>query len=274
MQLTQWSSIGGGMRAADLLSPAALDGVTAVVSSRRGGASEAPFESLNMAFHVGDVDEAVEANRRKLFQALDVDPAVVVTCEQVHGSAVHVARSGDAGRGSLELASAIRETDALVTAERDLCLMVVVADCVPLVLFDPHRRVLAIAHCGWQGTAQGVADATLETMTGQLECRAADVIAALGPSICAQHYEVGPEVAATFRRGAWAAEASPLQQVGEERWLLDLRAANAMRLRALGVRQENVHMTGTCTFESPDDLYSHRRSGSPTGRVAACVMMR
>ncbi|MGH9091394.1 MAG: polyphenol oxidase family protein, partial [Acidimicrobiales bacterium] len=145
----------------------ALDalGVDAVVTTRHGGVSTGPYGSLNLGLHVGDDPAAVVENRRRAAAAIGAALGDLVVAEQVHGSAATVVGREARGRGTLDAGDAVPATDALVTAAPGTVLVTLVADCVPVVLFDPAARVLATVHAGWRGTAGRVVAAAVDAMT-------------------------------------------------------------------------------------------------------------
>ena len=157
-------------------------GVEVVVTTRSGGVSAAPYDSLNLGLHVGDDPAAVLENRRRAAAALGATLDDLVVGAQVHGCAAAVVTRAEAGSGATAAADALAGIDALVTAEQAVVLVTLVADCVPLVLFDPVARVLATVHAGWRGTVARVPEAALAAMAG-LGSRPADVVAALGPAV-------------------------------------------------------------------------------------------
>lgn len=162
--------------------------------------------------------------------ALGADLGDMVFCNQSHGRAVRVVTAADRGRGTLSLADAIDSTDALVTTEPGIALVVMVADCVPIVLHDPTAHVLACVHAGWRGTVARVSEAAVEVMS-TLGANPANVIACLGPAIAPDRYQVGADVAEAAQRcfGSRAAEVLPADGTGQ--WLFDLWAANRIVLR-------------------------------------------
>jgi copper oxidase (laccase) domain-containing protein len=154
--------------------------VDVAVTTRNGGVSSGPYASLNLGLHVGDEAADVLENRRRAAAALDADPADFVFCIQAHGPNVQVVTASDRGRGALTQQDAIAGTDALVTRDAGVVLTVMVADCVPIVLYDPVAHVLACVHAGWRGTVARVSEAAVESMRS-LGSNSGDVIAALGP---------------------------------------------------------------------------------------------
>ena len=178
-----------------LLAWPALDasGADAVVTARSGGVSSGPYATLNLSLSVGDDQECVRQNRRRLAAALGASLEDFVFARQVHGAGVRVVGAADRGSGALCLDDAIADADALVTATPGVVLAILTADCVPIVLHDPVARVLACVHAGWRGTVAGVSAATLAAMQA-LGSRPSDVIAGIGPAIAAARYQVGADV--------------------------------------------------------------------------------
>jgi hypothetical protein len=238
-------------------------GVDAGVTTRHGGVSTGPYASLNLGLHVGDRPEAVLANRSRVAAAFGAGPQDLVFCAQPHGRTVAVVGDADRGRGSRDEDSAIPAADALVTATPGPVLVVLVADCVPLVLLDPVARVLAVVHAGWRGTVAGVTTAAVEAMT-TLGARPADVVAGIGPAVAPDRYQVGPEVADAARA---AGLDDAVRADGTGRFLFDLVGANARVLREAGVAA-----VATAGVPTGGDFFSHR-AGAPTGRFAAVARL-
>jgi polyphenol oxidase len=155
----------------------------------------------------------------------------------------------------------VRGVDALITDRPDVPLIATFADCCPVLLFDPGRRALGLAHAGWRGTAAAVARGMLEAMEREYGSRPGDMVAGLGPCVCGGCYEVGEEVAARF-------EPAVTRPSCDGRFLLDIGAANRRQLAGAGVPAERIHEHGACTMESAQ-LPSHR--GLPDGNRFACL---
>ena len=174
------------------------EGLAHGISTRMGGVSKPPFAALNMALHVGDCAADVLENRRLFAEALGLDAARIVTPRQVHGDEVRLVRASDAGMGASRYDESVPACDALMTAESGLPLLLCFADCVPLLFFDPVRRVIAAAHAGWKGTVAEIGRKTVQRMGEAFGSRPQDILAGIGPSIGACCFEVGEEVAAAF----------------------------------------------------------------------------
>ncbi len=224
-----------------------------LMTSRRGGVSEAPFDDWNLAGHVGDDPQSVATNRAVIADIAGVPADSVIMMRQCHSAKVAVVRDASVGE--------IMGVDALVTDVPDLVLVALAADCVPLVLIDADAGVVSAVHSGWQGMVSDVSGAALATMV-ELGASPQRIRAVLGPAICGPCYPVPPERAAEAAAAAPASRATaPDGQPG-----IDVRRGLVERLSEAGVRVETA---GGCTAESPD-LFSYRRDGT-TGRQGAAV---
>jgi polyphenol oxidase len=250
--------------------PAELD---ALVSTRQGGASAAPYASLNLGLRVDDDEGKVLENRRRLFAAFGMPLERSVWCRQIHSDGVTVVGIEDAGRGALEEESVVDGADALVTDTPDLPLCVKLADCVPVVLFDPDRRVVGLAHAGWGGTVSRISSRTVAVMHDRFGCDPASLLAAIGPSIGPARYEVGPEVVERAREAFGERAPEVLTPIGDGKARLDLWSANAIDLEEAGVSPRRVEIAGISTEAHLDEFYSHRVEGL-TGRFITAVSLR
>jgi polyphenol oxidase len=249
-------------------------GVEAFVSTRHGGVSRAPFDSLNLGLRVGDDPEKVVENRRLLFGELGMSLGQSVWCKQIHADGVTVVSAEDGGRGSLEEDSIVEETDALVTDVTGLSLCVTVADCVPVAIVDPERAVVGLAHAGWGGTVSRISSKTVEVMRERFGCDPTSIVAAIGPSIGPAGYEVGEDVIERAR-AAYGERASEILEPGSGgRAFFDLWSANRIDLEAAGVSGERIEVSGIASDRRLDDFYSHRHEGGRTGRFIAAVTLR
>jgi len=249
-------------RPAPLVVPLAR-GVTAAFTTRAGGVSDAPYATSNLALHVGDDDAAVLANREAHAAALGVDAARVTWCEQVHGDGVAVVTEDDAGRGSRSHDDAFAGVDALVTNVPRLPLAVLCADCVPVLLADRRKGIVAAVHAGRRGLTLGVVEVAVGTML-DLGANRDDLVAAAGPAIGGCCYEVGDDVAAEVVSAIPETRATTRQGTTG----LDLVAGVRAVLAREGVQR--VTAIGGCTAHQPGGYFSYRRDGV-TGRQAGVV---
>ena len=247
--------------------------IDVIVTTRHGGVSSGPYASLNLGLHVGDSEGDVLENRRRAAAALGADPGDFVFCIQAHGPNVGVVTAADRGRGALTQQDAIPGTDALVTGDPGVVLTVMVADCVPIVLYDPAAHVLACVHAGWRGTVTRVSEAAVAAMRS-LGATPGNVIAGLGPAIPPDRYQVGEDVHQAAREGLGErASQQVIREDGNGRWLFDLWTANRLVLRDAGVPDRNVHVAEIPTGSDPGLFFSDREV-RPCGRFAAMARLR
>ena len=250
------------------------DQATAVVTTRHGGVSTGAYGSLNLGGHVGDDPAAVAENRRRLAAALGVDKLTVA--DQKHTARVAVVDGRLAGRGhdgAADAAAAFPATDAMITNLPGVALTILVADCAPVVLHDPVRRAVAVAHSGRVGTIKGVIPETINAMAAAFGSVPADLLIGIGPAIGAASYEIGAteasQVSAAFGEGG----ASLLTPTRPGHATFDLVAAIRAQLSAAGVPAGNVYEMAVDTRASTDDFYSDR-AARPCGRFAAVAVLR
>lgn len=228
-------------------------GVRALSTTRAGGVSVAPYDSLNLGTHVGDDAANVAANRAQVRRIVPSEPAWL---NQVHGTVVVDAAS----------VAGVPDADASVSRTPGAVCVVMTADCLPVLLCDRAGSVVGAAHAGWRGLHGGVIEATVAAM----QVAPADVIAWLGPAIGPTAFEVGDEVRAAFVATDAIADAAfkPAGQPGK--WLADIYLLARQRLAALGVPA--VYGGECCTVSESRRFFSYRRDGV-TGRMASLVWL-
>ncbi len=239
-------------------------------STRVGGSSESPFDTMNLGLHVGDDPATVVENRCRLVQAAKLDPLGITTAEQVHGCSVAIISAADAGRGAAACAESIPAVDALITNVPGPVLTLFFADCVPVYLLDPVHRAIGLAHAGWKGTALKVAAETLQAMTNHFGTSPTDCLAAIGPAIGRCCYDVSADVAIRVREAS--GDDRVIARANQDTWRLDLKLANWATLRASGIPEENIAVSHHCTACHPHEFFSYRRDGK-TGRMAAVLSL-
>ncbi len=224
------------------------------MSTRRGGVSPEPL-GMNLSFRVNDDPANVFENRRRLFKALGIDlnnAAIPVQCHSDHIEVV-------SGPGEYS------SSDALITNASNVPLVVSVADCMAVVLFDPVQHVMAAVHAGWRGTAGTIVAKSLAHMREMFGVSAKELVAYLSPSAGPCCYEVGAEVAEVY--------GSKYVENREERLYLDLRKANVDQLLAGGVVKGNIDISPQCTICNPELFHSFRRDGERSGRMMAVACL-
>jgi len=243
---------------------AASFGADVAVTTRRGGVSLPPYDTLNLGLHVGDRPEDVAANRDRAARAFGVDPATMVFARQVHGTVATFVGPLDRGRGTVTDDDAVPATDILVTTTAGVTLVILVADCVPIALVDPAARVLSAVHAGWRGTAAGAVPAAVLAMERR-GARPERLRAFLGPAVAPDRYQVGAEVCRGVTRAVHPDAPDPgvMQPDGPGHWLVDLVAANRQQLLRSGLRAAHIVDCGVTT--SDEALFSDRAE-RPCGR--------
>ncbi len=251
-----------------------FDCLTHFVSTRRGGISDGKFAALNIGFHVGDNNFRVLQNRRTLSDAVGIDLPKFTFANQCHSSNVAIVDENGRGRGALEKDTALVNTDGMVTNVKNICLSVQVADCVPVLLYDPVHQVIASLHAGWRGTVRKIAQEAISKMVQNYGSKAEDIIAGLGPSNGPCCYEIGEDVyrEARIALGSVKDIIKPTQQPGK--YILDQWEANIRQLKDAGVKEENIELAGICSQCQSDKFYSSRADEGVTGRFMAGIMLK
>lgn len=246
------------------------------LSTRKGGYSQAPYDSLNIGFGTADSPQNVGLNRQKLADASDIPLAYFCVPQQCHGTHIATVEAADRGRGALEKESALPECDAMITKEKNVCLMVLSADCVPLLFYDPIQQVIGACHAGWRGTVHLLAQKTALAMQNQYGCQMHNIRVAIGAAIGVAHYEVGEEVVLAVRQAFAPADAErllPYQQESKKHHF-DLHLANFLQLEAIGLLPQHIEAAPFCTYQRTDLFFSARREAHLTGRFGAGIMLR
>lgn len=236
-----------------------IPGLVALQTTRTGGVSASPLDSLNLGTHVGDDPERVRENERRLCAFLEISCESIVTTGQVHGTEIAVVT----GPGKLD------GYDALITNVRGLFVGILTADCYPILIYDRRTRACGAAHAGWQGTAGRIAEKTVNAMHNSFGTRPEDCLAWVGTGISGECYEIGGEVAARFSSRYLKPSSS-----GEGRQLLDLSAANRDQLIEAGIPPSQVLCSELCSYRDADRFFSYRRENGKTGRMLALIGLR
>lgn len=239
-------------------------------STRMGGVSEGIYSSMNLSYTRGDRKEAVDENFRRIAAALGCSVEDMVCSDQTHTTNLRIVGRADGGKG-ITRARDYSDVDGLLTDEPGVYLATFFADCVPLYFVDTKRKAIALAHSGWRGTVARMGRCVVEKMREAYGTDPADLVAAVGPSICQTCYEVSEDVAAAFA----AAFAKPGQEreillaKGGGKYQLDLWRANEIVLTEAGIPEENIQATDLCTCHNACYLFSHRASHGQRGNLGA-----
>lgn len=243
-------------------------------STRLGGVSEGYLGSMNLSYTRGDRKENVDENFRRIGEVLGRDGADFVFTDQTHTANVRVVTQGDRGKGLVRERD-YTDVDGLVTNVPGIVLSAFFADCVPLLFVDPVKRAIGLSHSGWKGTVQKIGKVTVETMKREFGSRPEDIVAAIGPSICASCYEVSEDVATQFRQAFPDRKTEALlTEKGEGKYLLDLWEANRRVMGEAGIVEEHISVTDICTCCNPELLFSHRASHGKRGNLGVFLVLQ
>jgi polyphenol oxidase len=237
------------------------------VTGREGGKSSGELGGLNLSFKVEDDPENVKHNRWLLASALDIMEGRLIFPQQTHSTNVKAINH-------INYTDNHPDTDALITNVKGLCIAVMSADCVPILLFDPKNKAVGAIHAGWKGTVGKIVEKTLKAMVDHYGTTMSDLVACIGPSICKEVYEVGPEVIEQVEIAFGTKEGIVYNENDEGKGYLDLWQANVLQLKEMGLKQANIEISGFCTFQNHEKFFSARKSGNKGGRFAAGIMLK
>lgn len=243
-------------------------------STRIGGVSEGVCSTMNLSFSRGDDEDAVRENFRRMANALDVEEDSFVFSQQTHTTNVRKVTLEDKGKG-LTRPLDYQDVDGLITDVPGLCLSTFYADCVPLYFVDPVHRAIGLSHSGWRGTVGKIGKVTLQKMHEEYGTNPADVIAAIGPSICQDCYEVSEDVIVEFQNNFDEKHWKALYYKKENgKYQLNLWKANEIVLAEAGVLREHIAVTNLCTCCNHEMLFSHRATNGKRGNLAAFLALK
>jgi hypothetical protein len=249
-----------------------LDLIKHGFTTRLGGVSTGIFKSLNFKKELGDTEENVSENYRRVAETFGITPDRFVLSQQTHTANVRKVTGSDAGKGVTRPRD-YTDIDGLVTDVPGLMLSIFAADCVPVLFVDPVKKCIGACHSGWRGTVGRISSEVLSAMSSCYGSRPSDVICAIGPSICRDCYEVSDDVADRFKKEFPDHTGKILTDTHNGHFLLDLWAAVRITLEEAGVEPSHIHTTDICTCENPDLLFSHRASHGRRGVQGAFLML-
>lgn len=228
--------------------------VVAVVSRR----------NYNLGFKNTTV-EAMIAGRKEFLSSLGIIPEYLVAAKQAHGNSARVVARADRGNGAFDYATALDETDALISRERGVPIAVFTADCLSVFIYDAKTHACAVVHAGWRSTATGILSNTLGLMRDEFGCRREDLLLAFGPSICKGCYEVGEEFRGVFPKSvSWR----------NGKFYFDLSGENLSQALIYGIPRDNISICGKCNFCDSENFFSYRREGPACGRNMSVMMLK
>ncbi len=241
------------------------------VSTRLGGVSTGAYQSLNISLNTSDLPENILLNRQLLSKSTQIPASGMCFAQQIHGQNVIELKMSDRGAGQEEMTTAISGCDAMVSNTPDIYPVVMAADCVPILIYDPKHRAVGAVHSGWRGTVQKIILETLKTMHTLYDTSPKDIYVGIGPCIKAEVYEVGEEVVQAVKKSFGTEDDYLMENPSTGRKHFDLIYTNWQMLWEAGVPDSQIEVMPFCTFQSPDLFFSARRDGRHSGRFGAGI---
>lgn len=249
--------------------------IIAAVSTRFGGVSQGCFKSLNMKFLEGDSIENVVENRKRFCDVLGIKSQDIIACDQVHGNNIKIVGKEYKGKGALDFESCFKGYDGLITNEVNVPITMCFADCTPIFLYDKVDCVIALCHAGWKGTVKNIVGNAVNIMKEKFNVKTENIIAAVGPAIGQDAFEVGEEVQKEFLKIFTEEEMQKISYKGKNgKYFINLEKANSLLLVKSGIKFENMECADFCTKTHSDILYSYRKDKGKTGRHMAILMIK
>lgn len=243
-------------------------------STRLGGVSQGCYASMNLSFTRGDDEAAVRENYHRIAKSIGVKCENMVLSQQTHTTNVRVVTEKDKGKGIVKPLD-YTDVDGMVTNIHGICLVTFYADCVPLYFVDPVQKAIGLSHSGWRGTVGKIGKETIRKMEEQYGSDPKDILAAVGPSICKDCYEVSEDVILEFQKNFKERYWKDLFYRKENgKYQLDLWKANEIIFKESGILPEHISVTNVCTHCNSEILYSHRTSGDRRGNLAAFLALK
>jgi len=244
-------------------------------TTRMGGFSSSPYDSLNLGFCVGDDANTIRKNRNYLASSLDIHPESFTCVNQVHGAHVKFVSKDLKGCGAKDYETALSAADAMVTNVSGVCLMVLHADCVPVLFFEAKKKLIGVVHAGWKGTLLSITQKMVMFLQKEFNCSARHLFIGIGPSIGPCCYEINMDTLYQYDPTFSAEKKSfVFREFYNHKAKLDLWETNSSQLIRAGVPERNIEISGLCTSCHPSLFYSHRRDKGLTGRLGTGIMLK
>ena len=244
-------------------------------STRKGGVSMEHLASLNLSFSVEDAKENVLENFRRIGERFGKTPEDFVLSKQSHETKVLKVGTKDRGKGITKDRD-YEGIDALITDEKGIILSCFSADCVPILFYDPIHKTVGACHSGWRGTKGKILQNVVEEMRKHFSSNPAEILVAIGPSICKEQYVVSEDLALSFLEDypdLGEDTASPIQRISKDKFQLDLWDLNRRIALDCGIKEEHISISGYCTMENPELFFSHRYSQGKRGLQGAFICL-
>lgn len=253
--------------------------VTAFSTMREGGFSTGEYASFNANAFCGDDPVSVDRNRLLLASELHIPKENLIFTHQIHSTRIRAIGADFLHLSPAERSNQLGGVDALMTDQRNVCLCISTADCVPIIIYDHVKHIAACTHAGWRGSMQYIALKTIEAMKQTYHSDPSNCTAVIGPSISLLSFEVGDEVYSAFSDAGFdmsriARRYFTTDSTEEEKWHIDLWECNRLQLIEAGVKEENIHVSGICTYLNADQYFSARKLGVKTGRITSGIIIK
>lgn len=245
-------------------------------STRKGGVSKEHLASLNLSFSVEDAKENVLENFRRIGERFGKTPEDFVLSKQSHETKVLKVGTKDRGKGITKDRD-YEGIDALITDEKGIILSCFSADCVPILFYDPIHKAVGACHSGWRGTKGKILQNVVEEMRKHFSSNPAEILIAIGPSICKEQYVVSEDLALSFLEDypdVGENSSSPIQRISKDKFQLDLWDLNRRIALDSGIKEEHISISGYCTMENPELFFSHRYSQGKRGLQGAFICLK
>ncbi len=240
-------------------------------TSREGGVSVGNYASFNLSPFSGDNLEKISENYKILADKFEIGLDKIIIPYQTHGTEIREIDETFFKLNAEQKEAFLNAVDALITELPSICIGVTTADCVPLLFFDPIKKVIAAAHAGWRGTCGKIAEKTIHTLVEKFNCNTSDILVTIGPSISAKVYEVGNELVTYFENSGFNLSEIIIKK--DNSIYLDLWKANQQLLLKNGILQEHIEIAGICTYTLHEEFFSARRLGLKSGRMLSGIML-
>lgn len=254
------------------------EGVTAFSSTRQGGFSEGRYGEFNINRYCGDTEEHIRQNRQLLCQQLGIDDTHLIMPHQVHEAEIITVDNDFLHLSASNRQQRLEGVDALMTDVAKVCIGVSTADCIPVLLYDPVKHVVAAIHAGWRGTVKRIVEKTIAAMTTKYGTEAFNLQAQIGPGIHLESFEVGDEVYETFAEAGFAMETISRKYPAHdgsaiEKWHIDLPECNRQQMLTCGIPDSQITVSEICTYQQHERFFSARRLGINSGRIFTGICM-
>lgn len=239
----------------------------------QGGVSEGNYATFNLGMFSGD--DNVAENRERLAQILTIDEENIIVPHQTHGDGILVIDDSFMAKSDMEKVKMLNGIDALVTNQKNICIGVTTADCVPVIMYEARLKILAVVHAGWKGTVSRIVEKTLDKMIDHYGCDDPQAfLMGIAPCISQEKFEVGDEVAEAFRVAGFDLDKIAYRNQNTGKMHINLQEANRLLLLESGIPPTNIEQANLCTYSNPDKFFSARRQTIHSGRMLTGGVLR